>query len=348
MTFLPKTMSGVVLTGHGGPEKLSWRDDLPVPRPGPGDVIVKLGGAAVNNTDINTRVGWYSKSESAEDAAWGGTALQFPRIQGIDGCGRIVAVGTGVPEARIGTRVLCEPCLLEWNGKPLPSAWFFGSECDGSFAQYTRLPARHAHAIESELTDTELATFPCSYSTAENLLHKAAVEPGEHVLITGASGGVGSAALQLCLARGAVPIAVTQSGKADDIAALGVTRWVDRSKPLAAQLREKITAVVDLVGGPQVPELLELLEPQGRYAVAGAVAGPVVPVDLRTLYLKDLRLIGCTVLEPDVFPNLISHIETGRIRPLVGTSFDLQDIAAAQDAFAAKNFTGKIALRIPQ
>jgi NADPH:quinone reductase-like Zn-dependent oxidoreductase len=344
---LPSVMSGVVLTGHGGLECLEWRDDLPTPSPGAGDVIVKVRGAAVNNTDINTRVGWYSKSDSDDDAAWGGNPLTFPRIQGIDACGRVVAVGADVSDTRIGQRVLCEPCMQEWNGVALLSPWFFGSECDGGFAQYARIPARYAHAIDSTLSDTELATFPCSYSTAENMLHKADVQPGERVLITGASGGVGSAAVQLCLARGALPVAVTQPSKAKDLASLGAVEWIDRAKPLAPQLTAPVTVVIDLVGGPQVPELLELLPSKGRYAVAGAVAGPIIPLDLRTLYLSDLRLIGCTVLEEGVFSNLVSHIETGRIKPLVGATFDLKDIHAAQNAFAAKQFTGKIALTVP-
>lgn len=94
---LPQTMSGVVLTGHGGPEQLQWRDDLATPMPGAGDVVIRVAAAAVNNTDLNTRLGWYSKKDNAaEDAAWGGTALQFPRVQGADICGHVVAVGEGV------------------------------------------------------------------------------------------------------------------------------------------------------------------------------------------------------------------------------------------------------------
>ncbi len=88
---VPATMSGVQLTRHGGPEALVWRDDLPVPRPGPGEVLVQVLAAGVNATDINTRVGWYGAGEAA---GWAG-ALTFPRIQGSDLCGRVVALATG-------------------------------------------------------------------------------------------------------------------------------------------------------------------------------------------------------------------------------------------------------------
>lgn len=111
---LPCKMSGVVLTGHGGPEKLEWRDDLPVPTPGARDVVVKVSAAGVNNTDINTRTAWYSKGDGeSDDASWSGKALSFPRIQGADVCGHIVAVGDQVDAARVGERVLIEPCIRE-------------------------------------------------------------------------------------------------------------------------------------------------------------------------------------------------------------------------------------------
>ncbi len=192
---LPDTMSGVVLTGHGGPEMLEWRDDLPLPVPGPGDVLIRTAAAAVNNTDINTRIGWYSKGDAdAGDAAWTGKPLGLPLVQGADICGRIAAVGPGVDPARIGERVIVEPTFREFGGVALDPPWYIGSECDGGFAQYVRAPARYAHAVDCALTDIELASFPCSYSTAENLLTRARVGPGDRVLVTGASGGVGSAA----------------------------------------------------------------------------------------------------------------------------------------------------------
>lgn len=211
---LPNKMKGVQLMGFGGPEQLQFSDQLVVPDPQPNQVLVRVGAAGVNNTDINTRIGWYAKGyQDDAQAAWSDIELVFPRIQGADVCGNIVAVGKNIDIARVGERVLIEPCLTETDEKPLTSPWYFGSECDGGFAQYTVVSAKHAHTVTSDLSDVELASFPCSYSTAENMLTRARVANGERVLITGASGGVGSAAVQLAKARGATVIAVTSPSK---------------------------------------------------------------------------------------------------------------------------------------
>ncbi|CAM3819847.1 alcohol dehydrogenase family protein [Parendozoicomonas haliclonae] len=345
---LPAVMAGVVLTGHGDMDKQQYRTDLPVPVPGPDEVLIRVRAAGVNNTDINTRIGWYSKSGAdADDASWAGKALEFPFIQGADACGEIVAVGSNIDAGRVGERVLIEPCLREADGQPLERFWYFGSECNGGFAQYTKVAARHAHAIHSQLTDTELASFPCSYSTAENMLTKARVAAGDTVLVTGASGGVGSAAVQLAKARGANVIAVTSPAKSDELLALGASRTVDRSENMISALgKDSVEVVIDLVAGDSWPDLLEVLKPGGRYAVAGAIAGPHVQLDVRTLYLKDLSFFGCTMLEPEVFPNLIKRIENNDIRPLVAHSLPLAQINEAQSLFLEKKHTGKIVLTV--
>ncbi len=343
-------MHGVVLTGHGGPECLEWREDLRVPAAGPGDVVVRVGAAGVNNTDINLRTGWYSKGDADDaDAGWTGGAVPFPLVQGADVCGRIAAVGEGVDAARIGERVLIEPCLREAGGQSLPRPWYLGSDCDGGFAEYTCVASRHAHPIDSPLSDVELASFPCSSSTAENLLTRAHVGSTDTVLVTGASGGVGSAAVQLARARGARVVAVTSPSKAPDVERLGADVTVDRGASLVEALgTASVDAVVDLVGGPAWPSLLEVLRPGGRYAVSGAIAGPIVELDLRTLYLRDLSLFGCTVLDPDVFGRLVRRIEDGQVRPLVARTYALREIAEAQAAFETRAHTGKIVLRVDE
>lgn len=327
---------------------LEVRHDIPVPTPGRGDVLIRVAAAGVNNTDVNTRTAWYSRQDSAsEDASWSGASIRFPRIQGADVCGRIVAVGTDVSSERIGERVLVEPCIREAGGLNLARPWYFGSECDGGFAEYAVVAARHAHRVDSGLGDTALASFPCSYSTAENLLTRTMVGPGDVVLVTGASGGVGSAAVQLAKARGAHVLAVTSANKSADIMELGAERALLRGSRLDEALgRDSVDVVIDLVAGQQWPELLDILRPGGRYGVAGAIGGPLVELDVRTLYLKDLSLFGCTVLEPDVFSNLIRHIEHGEVSPLVAETYPLERIADAKTAFMAKNHIGKIVLTV--
>lgn len=348
MTTLPTTMKGVLLTGHGGPEMLEYRQDIPVPTPKENEVLIRVSAAGVNNTDINTRIGWYSKGDNdSEDASWSGNALVLPRIQGADVCGEIVAVGSMVDESRIGERVLIEPCLSDVNGETINPPWYFGSECDGGFAEYSVVSAKHAYQLNTDLTDVELASFPCSYSTAENMLTRSRVAKGDRVLISGASGGVGSAAIQLAKARGATVIAITSPSKNEQVLELGADEVVPRNANLVEALgNNSIDVVIDLVAGDQWPQFLEVLRPKGRYAVSGAIGGAMVELDVRTLYLKDLSFFGCTVLEPEVFGNLVHHIEQGNIKPLVAQTFPLEDINQAQAAFQEKGHVGKMVLTV--
>lgn len=356
-------MAGVLLLGHGGVDRLAYRLDLPVPVPHADEVLVRVRAAGVNNTDINLRTGWYSKSPThgtaidgnqghpvtvaIEDAGWTGEPLTFPRIQGADACGEIVAAGREVDPARMGERVIVDPVIRPATDahEPAAEAVYLGSDCPGTFADYVSVPSVNAHRVASSLTDAELASFPCSYSAAENMLARAGLRTGETVLVTGASGGVGSAAVQLARRRGARVIALAAPGKAADVQRLGATCVLSREADLVAALGPlSVDVVADVVGGRQFPVLLEVLRRGGRYAVAGAIAGPVVALDLRTLYLKDLRLLGCTIAEPGVFKDLVGYIERGEIRPVVARTYPLAEIADAQQDFITRQHIGKIVL----
>jgi NADPH:quinone reductase-like Zn-dependent oxidoreductase len=356
-------MEAAVLTGHGSLDKLEYRTDVPVPHPGQGEVLIEVAAAAINNTDINTRIGWYSKAVATgteaggltgfeditdSDATWSGQAMAFPRIQGTDVCGRIVAVGGGVSEDRVGERVLVRNMLRTYVGYRPFECWTLGSECDGGFAQFTVAPAQETYAVNSTWSDAELAAVPCAYSTAENMLHRAGARRGQRVLVTGASGGVGLAAVQLAKRRGASVIAVCSPTKADQVLAQGADQTLDRGADLITALgRNSIDVVCDIVGGAQTADLLELLRPGGRYTVAGAINGPVTEIDLRTVYLKDLTLLGCTFQDDEVFENLLRYVERNEIRPVVSNTYPLAEIARAQKDFLSKNHIGKLVLIPP-
>jgi NADPH:quinone reductase-like Zn-dependent oxidoreductase len=360
--IIPERMAAVLLTAHGGFEALQYRDDVAVPVPRGGEVLIKVAAAGINNTDINTRIGWYSKKVGSDtnsgaaggfdevdnaDASWSGAALEFPRIQGADCCGMIVAVGGAVNASRIGERVIVRNMLRSYVDYRPFECWTFGSECDGGFAQYAKAPARETYRVDCDWSDAELASIPCAYSTAENMLQRSAVG-SERVLVTGASGGVGSAAVQLAKRRGAHVTALASAAKLDALAALGADAVIDRNADLLAAIgSQSIDVVVDLVAGAGWPPLLEVLKRGGRYVTAGAIAGPLVELDVRTLYLKDLTLIGCTFQEDIVFEHLVGYIERGEIRPLVAASFPLADIARAQQQFLDKGFVGKLVLIPP-
>ncbi len=353
---LPKTMQGVQLTGHGGPDMLVWNDAIPVPDPGPGEVLVQVAAAGVNNTDINTRLGWYAKEVSGatdavdtdggvESGGWSG-ALSFPLIQGADLCGTVVALGDGVEDLALGTRVICPTNQPE----PTPDAptrfRAIGSEYDGAFAQFCKVPAHQLHDVSaSPLTDIELAAIPCAFGTAINLLRRAGLGPGDHVLITGASGGVGLAAVQLAKAIGARVTGVTGASKREAVMDAGADCVIDRNDTPEPQ---GFTMVADVVGGPGWPALIEALKPGGRYAVCGAIAGPIVEADLRTIYLNDLTIFGSTYTPHDVFAELVAMVSAGKIRPTISKTYPLRNIAEAQEDFSTKTFPGKLVLIPPE
>ncbi len=355
-------MAAVVLTGHGGAEKLEYRTDIAVPVTGPGDVLIEVKAAGINNTDINTRIGWYSKSVRSatsdgagagieqldtSDASWSGASLSFPRIQGADACGIVVGIGSGVASERLGERVLVRPMMSDPASSRRLAFRTFGSEMDGGFAQFAIAPSNEAVAVRNSWSDVELASIPCASSTAENMLQRADVG-AERLLITGASGGVGSAAVQLARRRGAETIAVCSAAKASEVLALGADETIDRGVDLLSQTEPKsLDVVIDLVGGPTWPSLLQLLRPGGRYVTSGAIAGPLVELDLRTLYLEDLTLLGCTHQAPEVFADLLGYIERDEIRPVVAATYPLADIALAQADFIDKKHVGKLVLVPP-
>ena len=365
---LPDQMRAVVLTGHGGLDKLSYREDWPRPEPGPGDVLVAVGACGLNNTDINTRTAWYAASvtegitdagakggfDAADDAqgSWSRVPLTFPRIQGADVAGRIAAVGAGVDPSRIGERVMIDPWIFEdaapgAGGAGATAPKYFGSEVNGGYAEYTVAPARNVHSVRSDLTDAELATFPCAYTTAENLIARTQLTKGETIAIAGASGGVGSAAIQLSRIRGARVIAIASATKAEPLRALGAETVIDRAEPrLADAIRDAaggpVDVAADVVGGALFGALIDALKPFGRYSSSGAIAGPMVDFDLRQLIYKDLQLTGATVVPPGTFARLIGYIDAGALKPLLAETFPLRALAQAQEAFLAKRHVGNI------
>ena len=354
---LPATMKAMVTMGHGDLNQMVLHTDWPRPEPASNEVLIKVGACGLNNTDVNTRSGWYSKTVNdattggafevvgEDDPTWGGAPLKFPLIQGADVCGKIVAVGAEVNPSRIGERIITDGWLRDTKEpENMNKVGYFGSERDGGFAEYTTTPARNALAVTSDLSDAELATFSCSYSTAEGMLTRAQVGPDDTVLIPGASGGVGGALVQLAKRRGARVIAMASDTKHKDVAVLCPDKILPRApENLRVALGdEKITVVADIVGGPYWPALIDVLERGGRYTCSGAIAGPIVELDLRTFYLRDLTFTGSTVITPEVMPNLISYIEQGEIKPALAATYPLEQLHEAQETFITKQHTGNI------
>jgi len=255
----------------------------------------------------------------------------------------VVARGEGALQPEIGKRVLVRSCMRLNGFDSLENLWM-ASDFDGAFAQYVTVPASEVFEVDCDWSDVELATIPCAYGTAENMVHRTGVKAGDRVLVTGASGGVGSAVVQLAKRRGAHVIAIAGSSKLDLVRGLGADHVIPRSAELSAALELPVDVVIDNVAGDQVGQLLKLMKRGGRYASSGAIAGPITTIDMRDFYLNDLTLIGCTAWDEPIFENLIGYIEKGEIRPLVAKTFELSDIASAQIEFLNKTHFGNFVL----
>ncbi len=336
--------------------------DVPIPSIDEGEVLVKVLAAGVNNTEINTRLGWYSSKvttstdeltktdEELSDAASEGDggwseATPFPFIQGTDCCGEVVEVKDEKNKELIGKRVLIRPCIRNEGYDSYENIWM-ASDFDGAFAQYVKIAATEVFPVDCDWTDAELGTIPCSYGTAENMVNRAGVKEGDRVLVAGASGGVGSAVAQLAKRRGAYVIGLAEGEeKIERVRSYGVDHVIAYGKNTLEELGQKsVDIVIDNVAGANFPQMMKILRRGGKFVSSGAIAGPIVDLDMRDFYLKDLTLIGCTGWDEPAFPNVISAIENGEIKPALAKTFPLENIVEAQVEFGLKKHVGKFVL----
>jgi NADPH:quinone reductase-like Zn-dependent oxidoreductase len=356
-----KTMKAVVTTGNGGYDKLVYKD-VPVPVIDEDEVLIKVLAAGVNNTEINTRLGWYSskvtqststlssddeeKSEAADqgDGGWS-EATPFPFIQGTDCCGEVVEVKSDAHKHLLGKRVIIRACIRHKGYDSFENIWM-ASDFDGAFAQYVKIAATEVFPVDCDWSDAELGSIPCSYATSENMVNRAGVKAGDRVLVAGASGGVGSAVMQLAKRRGAYVIGIAEGvEKADQVRANGADQVISFGAEVLKELGEKsVDVVIDNVAGPNFPQMLKVLRRGGKFASSGAIAGPIVELDMRDFYLKDITLIGCTGWDESTFPNLVSYIEKGEITHALAKTFPLENIIDAQKEFELKKHVGKFVL----
>lgn len=347
---MTRTMMAAVLTKFGGPEVLELHHDWLRPQPLDHQVLVKVTAAAVNNTDIWTRQGAYGLPEDpAAQAGWLGS-FDFPRIQGGDITGIVVEAGPSVSGELVGRRVLVDPALYGSEDENSSPVGYLGSEADGGFAQYVVVDASHAHDVQdSPLSDEQLACLPVAFGTAIGMLERANVQGGETVLVTGASGGVGLALVQLAAARGARVLAITSGSKGAAVLANGAAEVFNRDSldiltEITAAAPSGLDVVADIAGGPGVSAMMPMLRDKGRWVIAGAVAGPVIEFDLRRLYLHNVQLIGSSMHTRVHFRRLVELARGGQISPQVSSTFALTEIAAAQKEFSARRHIGKIVL----
>ncbi|MFG6160157.1 alcohol dehydrogenase catalytic domain-containing protein [Halomonas sp. 1390] len=359
-------MAAMLLTGHGDVDRLVYRTDVSVPTPARGEVLVRVTATAKNNTDRKAREGLYptkDKGEVTSFAMGGSPTLTFPRIQGADVAGRVVAVGEGVPAARLGERG-----LLDFNLYPdarrdlnlMPD--YYGHGADGGFAEYVAVPADQFHHVPNpELADAELAAMGmCSYQTAYHMMTSARVAAGERVLVTGASGGVGTALIQLCRTVGAIPYAVSQPDKADALRSLGAEAVIDRGdlptfvdRVLEATDGTPIDAVMDLVGGEMTDRFIDTMivdmarrTTYPRLSIAGASGGNLSELMWTRIYLYQVQIFGVSHGTREEAEQLVAWIREGRLKPVLHAAFKLSELHEAERYFVNRgsHYLGKIVI----
>lgn len=365
-SVIPKTMKAMLLTGHGGVDKLEYADQVPVPEPAPGQVLVQVTATAKNNTDRKAREGLYPTKDKDDVTSFqmgGAPTLSFPRIQGADVVGRVVAVGEGVSQGRIGERGLLDFNLYADDRRDINlTPDYYGHGADGGFAEYLAVPSDQFHQVENvELADAELASLGmCSYQTALHMLTSARVKAGERILVTGASGGVGTALIQLCRILGAIPFALSQADKAEALMALGAEAVLDRSDMTSFVDRAKAVtgghpfdAVMDLAGGEMTNAFIDAMifnmgnrGDYPRLSIAGASAGNVSEILWTKIYLYQVQVFGVSHGTREEAEQLVAWIRGGRLRPVLHAAFKLSDLRQAERYFVSRNSTylGKIVI----
>lgn len=323
------------------------RVEVTVPIPEDNEVLVRVTAAALNNTDLWTRQGAYGLAEDPDAlAGWRGP-LDFPRIQGADVAGEVAAVGAGVDASLIGTRVVIDPAIYDGDGPDAHPVGLMGSERDGGYGEYVTAPATHVHDVaDSPLTDDQLASLPTAYGTALGMIERGRLREGESALVSGASGGVGLAAVQLARARGARVIAISSGAKIDSVRASGAHAVIDRAGDVSVQLREAapdgVDVALDVVAGDLVSDGLPHMREGGRWVIAGALGGYAIEFDVRRLYLHNAQLVGSSMHTRTHFATLMDVARRGDIDPIVSATFPLAEAAGAQEALARREHVGKI------
>ncbi|MZD06283.1 zinc-binding dehydrogenase [Streptomyces sp. SID5785] len=345
---VPRTMRAMRIVQHGGPGVLRPAEvDVPTPRAG--EALIEVGAAALNNTDVWTREGAYGRPDDpAALSGWRGP-LTFPRIQGADVAGHVVAVGATGDAGLVGLRVVVDPATYDAAGPDAHPVGLMGSERDGGYAEYVTAPVDQVHDMTgSPLTVDQLATLPTAYGTALGMIERGRLHEGETALVSGASGGVGLALVQLARARGARVLAVSSGAKIGAVRAAGAHEVVDRARDVPGQLRalapEGVDVGLDVVAGSLVHDGLPLLREGGRWVTAGALGGHQVGFDVRRLYLHNRQLIGSSMHTRAHFRLLMDLARRGDIRPAVAAAFPLGEAAHAQDELARRRHVGKLVL----
>jgi len=344
---MPETMEAVVLHEHGGPEVLV-KEEVPRPEPGPGEVRVKIAAVALNHLDI-----WVRR---------GGPAfkLDYPHRLGSDMAGTIDALGAGVTGLVVGARVVVQPGLscglcaacLSGHDNLCRHYEIIGEHSQGGYAQYIVVPRVNIAPAPPDLSDTDAAAVLLPFLTAwQMVVHKARVQPGDVVLVQGAGGGVGVAALQIAKLHGARVIATVGSDDkgararqlgADDVINYRASDFVAEAKKLTH--KRGVDAVIDHVGGDTFAQSIRTVRTGGRVVSCGATAGHTPQIDLRYVFIRQVEILGSTMGSKADLLAVLDHVAAGRLRPVVHEVLPLAQAANAHRLLEERAAFGKVVL----
>jgi len=339
---------------HGGPEVLEYTD-FPTPEPKPGEALVRVRAAALNRMDVMVRNGWP------------GLKLDLPHINGADGAGEIVALGSPLPAGeglgvRAGDRVAinanlgcgqCDYCLSGWDN--MCRNWhLLGETVCGTYAEYVCLPVRQLYKLPDDFDFHKAAAAALVYQTAwHSLITRGGLKAGETVLIVGAGGGVNTASVQIAKYAGAQVVVVgSNADKLAQAESIGADILVDRSKNedwakavFTATNKRGVDVVVDNVGTTYM-QSLRCLKKGGRLLTVGNSGAPRFEIDNRYVFAKHISIIGSTMSPLKDFSTVMDLVVAGKLQPILDKTFPLKDAAAAQERLWKGESFGKVTLEI--
>ncbi|MFI4980498.1 MAG: zinc-binding alcohol dehydrogenase family protein [Nevskiales bacterium] len=333
-------MKALVLREHGGMDKLRLETDFPDPQIGAGDVLVRVRASSLNYHDIFTR------------RSMPGIKVPLPAIMGLDLAGEIVEVGSGVEGWSVGDRVLVDPPNRVEGG-------LMGETIHGGLAELCRVRAHQLIRMPDDVSFEDAATLPCAYGTALRMIETiGAVQPGEKVLILGASGGVGVCCVMLAKLAGAEVIACASSeDKLQRLRELGADHLINyaetdfmkacQEKFGRARIRNAgdsggVDVVVNFTGGDTWARSLRCLRKGGRLLTCGATAGFNPPEDIRYVWTFELRIFGSNGWMREDVHRLLDLVRSGRLKVLIDHVYPLDEAKAAVQALEERKFFGKI------
>ncbi len=345
-------MNGFGFRAHGGVERLEFVE-VPEPRPAAGEIRVRVARAALNHLDRFVLAGIP------------GVPIDLPHILGSDAAGWVDALGEGLEGPAVGTRVLVNPGL--WDGtceacragsEQLCRAYrILGEHVQGSLAPYLTVPARNVHPIPASLSFDAAAAAPLVFQTAwRALMTVGELKAGETLAIVGAGGGVATSALKVGQLAGArVAVVSRSSEKLERARGLGAeTLWLrDGAEPLDRLLwewsgKKGVDVIFDSVGQPTLSRSVRALARGGRAVVIGATAGPLVEIDVRTLFWRQASIRGSTMASRREFDQVFDHLIHGRLSPVVDGIFDFADAGVAFRRLESPDLFGKVVVRVSE